>query len=127
MRLVTYLELLADNWTSVTGRTLSALGGQVVKDGKFFARIAGGTVPSVATFEKFLTFFRDSGNWPDGVIPPSASDLLGGLDAIASKARSIATAAPTRITCVTCGERVHDPRTRGCSLPDCPHAEREAA
>lgn len=31
------------------------------------------------------------------------------------------------VTCMTCGERPDDPRVRGCTFADCPHAEREAA
>ncbi len=84
MQLTTYLQLLADQWTAATDRTLVALGTVVVNDGKFFARIVAGTEPRTGTFEKFLGFFRDGGNWPDGRIPQTAVDLLDGLDAIAT-------------------------------------------
>jgi hypothetical protein len=88
MQLTTYLQLLADQWTFANDRTLVALGTVVVNDGKFFARIAAGTEPRTGTFEKFLGFFRDGANWPDGRIPQAAVDLLDGLDAIACAERS---------------------------------------
>ena len=83
MTLTDYLSRLADEWCAATGRSLVALGTQVVNDGKFFTvRLANGTAPSTRTFERFLVFFRDGANWPDNVIPLAAADLLDRLSAI---------------------------------------------
>lgn len=49
------------------------------------------------------------------------------LNADVAKARAVAEPDAHRVTCITCGERHDDPRTRACSFVDCPHAEREAA
>ena len=83
MQLKTYLDLLAECWAQTTGRTLVALGGVVVNDGKFIARMRAGSNPTTETFERFLAFFRDGSNWPDNVIPMAAADLLDRLENIA--------------------------------------------
>lgn len=83
MQLVEYIDQLAALWSAATGRTSVALGASVVNDGKFMARVRGGTKPTTETFEKFLAFFRDGANWPDNVIPLAAADLLERLENIA--------------------------------------------
>lgn len=58
----------------------------VANDGKFFDRLAAGTMPRIGTIEKFLAFFRDGANWPDNVIPLQAAELLDRLENIAHAA-----------------------------------------
>lgn len=81
--LTEYLLSLARIWTEESGRGLGALGAQVANDGKFFDRLQAGTKISVATFERFLCFFRDEGNWP-AAIPQTGTDILSALENIAT-------------------------------------------
>lgn len=84
MRLEEYIKQLADRWALANGRTLSALGGLVAKDGKFFSRIEAGGRITTAKFEDCLSFFRDPANWPDNSIPETAAHLLEQLDNIST-------------------------------------------
>ncbi len=86
MTFIDHLLTIAEIWCRATGRSLSALGNAVANDGKFFGRLERGTYPTVATFEKFLSFFRDGANWPDGRIPQPAGDLLDNFSNIATAA-----------------------------------------
>lgn len=83
MQLTEYLQRLSEIWATAHGRTLGALATQVANDGKFFTRLDAGMQPRVATFEKFLAFFRSGENWPDNRIPLSAAELLDRLENIA--------------------------------------------
>lgn len=84
MTLMDRLTRLAELWSEATGRSQSRLATIVVNDGKLFQRVAAGTTITVSTFERFLRFFRDAANWPDGAIPPSAADFLDEMEAIAT-------------------------------------------
>ncbi len=88
MQLSEYIDQLADAWCRTTGRTPVALGGTVVNDGKFMARMRAGGRLTTETFEAFLAFFRDGANWPDNLIPCDAADLLDRLENIATEERA---------------------------------------
>lgn len=81
MTLKESLIALADAWCAVTGRQLSGLSTLVLKDSKFFGRIAGNAGLTVSTVERFLAFFRDPASWPDGTIPEDVSAILARLPA----------------------------------------------
>lgn len=88
MRLVDHLLSLADIWARASDRSTARLATVVAKDGGLFPRIADGGSITLATFEKFLTYFRDAANWPDHVIPPDAAALLAALPNGAAEAIS---------------------------------------
>jgi hypothetical protein len=80
---VTLLERLlhlSEVWAVSQNRSESTLGSRVAKDGKFFDRVRAGSGCNVATAERFFTFFRQPGNWPDNAIPDRVGDLLDGID-----------------------------------------------
>lgn len=79
MQLIDRLVSLAELWIASRGLSLSRLGFLVVRDGSFFERLAGGRSCTIATFEKFLAYFRDPAHWPDAVIPADALSLLDDL------------------------------------------------
>jgi hypothetical protein len=87
MTLIERLLELTTIWSAASGKSPATLSTRVVNDGKFFARIEQSRTCSVASWEQFLGFFRDSANWPNDTIPPDAAELLGDLDAIALPAR----------------------------------------
>lgn len=84
MTLLERLQRLGRLWADSQGRELSTLGTLVAKDGKFFARLEAGKSCTVATFERFLAFFREAGNWPEEEIPHAAAELLDDVAAIAA-------------------------------------------
>lgn len=73
------LIALATAWCAAHGRQLSSLGTLVVKDAKFFGRVADGGGLTVATFERFIGHFREPGNWPGATIPDDVARILEGL------------------------------------------------
>lgn len=80
MTLLERLLHLSEVWAASQNRSESTLGSRVAKDGKFFDRVRAGSGCNVATAERFFTFFRQPGNWPDETIPDRVSDLLDGVD-----------------------------------------------
>lgn len=80
------LHAIATIWAVASARSLQTLGTKVNSDGQFFDKISSNRTCTVATFEKFLTFFRDAANWPDNVIPQGAAELLENFENIASAA-----------------------------------------
>ena len=82
MTLIDYLTRLARLWSEATGTSQARLATRVANDGKLFQRIAGGAAVTTPTFERFLLFFRDPGNWPDGRIPAQAEKTLLALASI---------------------------------------------
>lgn len=85
MRMKEQLLRMADLWSQADGRSIARLATIVVRDGKFFDRIGRvGKDLQTETFEKFLSFFRDGANWPDGRIPQAACDLLDNFANIAT-------------------------------------------
>lgn len=79
MRLEDHLLALVAIWERATDRSRSRLATIVVSQGAFFTRIEKGGSFTVASFEKFLTYFRDPANWPGDTIPGDAADLLAAL------------------------------------------------
>lgn len=71
-----YLLTLAKQWSEATGRTLVALGGEALNDGKFFRNAP--TLPrfTMPTAQRLIDFWRDGDNWPDNVVPLAVSDML---------------------------------------------------
>ena len=88
MRLIDHLTGVARIWATNRNRSTARLATIVINDGKFFVKVARGGGCTVATFEKFLMFFRDGKNWPDNVIPLDAAELLERLENIASDGAS---------------------------------------
>lgn len=71
-----YVLKLADEWCKATGRTLIALGGAALNDGKFFSRaplLPNFTMP---TLLRLVEFFRDGDNWPNNRLPELVVDML---------------------------------------------------
>jgi hypothetical protein len=85
MTLTDLLQRLARLWAEAHAKELSTLGTLVAKDGKFFARLEAGKTCTIDTFERFLRFFREPGNWPAAVIPHEAADLLDDIEVIATE------------------------------------------
>ena len=83
MTLIDRLVKLAQLWAAAQERELSTLGTLVAKDGKFFGRLAEGKTCTVALFERFLLFFREPENWPEGILPADAAALLDEVEFIA--------------------------------------------
>lgn len=82
--MIDQLVHLATIWADANSRSRSRLATLVVNDGKFFDKVEmQGAGCTVATFEKFLLFFRDGANWPEGRIPEAACDLLDNFSNIA--------------------------------------------
>lgn len=80
---------LAEIWCRAADRSRARLSTVVINDGKFFDKIElRGAGCTVATFEKFLSFFRDGANWPEGRIPLAACDLLDNFSNIATEAEN---------------------------------------
>jgi len=73
------LQSLAVLWTAERTLSVSRLGTLVINDGRFFERVAGGASCTIATFERFMRFFRDPTNWTDRGIPMPARVLLDAL------------------------------------------------
>ena len=73
-------------WTEANGRSLSRLATIVINRGHFFVSLESDGKLTTDTFEKFLRFFRDGANWPDGCIPQGAADLLDNFANIAVEA-----------------------------------------
>lgn len=88
MRMTDQLLQLATIWGDVSRRSLSRLATRVQNDGRFFDRLQETGTCTTKTFEKFLTFFRDAGNWPDNIIPQAALELLDNFENIASEGRA---------------------------------------
>lgn len=84
MTLIERLQKLAALWAAAQQRSLSRLATIVVNDGKLFDRLQGGASCTVATYERFLRFFREAGNWPEDTIPADAADLLDEIEIIAT-------------------------------------------
>lgn len=84
MRFIDQLIQLADIWCAANSRSRSRLSTIVVNSGRFFSLIERpGATCTIAIFEKFLCFFRDGANWPDGRIPEPACELLDNFSTIA--------------------------------------------
>lgn len=84
MRIKDQLIYLADQWAEANGKSIATLAKIVVSDNKFFVRISQpGKDLHTETFEKFLSFFRDGANWPDGRISEPACELLDNFSTIA--------------------------------------------
>lgn len=85
--MIDQLVRLAEIWAVTNGRSTARLSTLVANDGDLFNRITqrGGRL-TTETFEKFLTFFRDGGNWAGGLIPAAAVDLLDNFENIAVEA-----------------------------------------
>lgn len=83
MHIIGQLVRLADIWATESGRSLARLATIVVNRGHFFEALAKGGDCGTETFEKFLHFFRDGANWPDGRIPQNAVVLLDNFASIA--------------------------------------------
>lgn len=85
MQFIDQLVRLAEVWSATDGRSLARLSTIVADNGRFFGQLnRPGSTCTVATFEKFLSFFRDPANWPGGDIPGDAADLLGNFANIAT-------------------------------------------
>jgi hypothetical protein len=76
--MIQQLLSLSKIWCQARSLSAARLGTLVAGNSKFFDQVArpGGSC-TVATFEKFLAFFRDPANWPEDVIPKDAAELLG--------------------------------------------------
>lgn len=83
MRIADQLCDLADIWSASTGRSAARLATIVLNRGHFFDALRRGGDCGTDTFTKFLHFFRDAANWPDGVVPPDAAALLDNFENIA--------------------------------------------
>lgn len=87
MRIAEQLVRLAEIWCEANDRSLSRLATIVINRGHFFDSDHDTMArSSMQTFEKFLTFFRDGGNWKGGRIPSAAVDLLDNFENIATEA-----------------------------------------
>lgn len=85
MTLIERLVKLADLWAAAQGRSVSRLSTIVANDGKAIDRLRDGSKTcTVAMFERFLAFFREPGNWPEGGIPAEAAAILDEVEAIAT-------------------------------------------
>lgn len=84
--MVDQLVRLAEIWAEVNDRSVARLATLVANDGGLFPRLAKGGRLTTDTLEKFLRFFRDGANWPDGCIPQDAADLLDNFANIAAEA-----------------------------------------
>jgi hypothetical protein len=77
MTLIDRLLELSSIWSAAQGhRSTSRLATIVAKDGKMLSRLSVGGTCTVATYERFLQFFRDPTNWPDQAVPSEALALL---------------------------------------------------
>lgn len=64
-------------WAEKSDASLARLGRLVKNDTRFFARFENARVSTTtATLEEFAAFLGDAGNWPDGVVPQEAVDLV---------------------------------------------------
>ena len=86
MRINEQVERLADIWAEASGRSKSRLATIVVNRGHFFESMRGKATYSIEAFEKFLSFFRNGDNWPEGHIPEQAVQLLDNFENIATEA-----------------------------------------
>lgn len=87
MRMIDQLVRLAEIWSEVNDKSLARLATIVINRGHFFDSDRETMNRSgLQTFEKFLRFFRDGGNWAGGVIPAAAVDLLDNFENIATEA-----------------------------------------
>lgn len=84
--MIDQLLKLADVWAVANDRSMATLATQVAKDGDTFNRLKRGGRLTTELFERFLSFFRDGGNWKDGLIPDAAADLLDNFENIATDA-----------------------------------------
>lgn len=76
MRLIDRLMTIAKVWASVNDRSLATLASRAANDGKLFDRISNGGKPTIGTFEIVIDFLAEPTNWRDGVIPPSAAEII---------------------------------------------------
>lgn len=120
MTLIERLQKLTETWCAATGKSAATLSSKVVNDGKFFARIDSSRTCSVASWERFLAYFREPANWPDVFIPADAAALLAELDPIATPGPAIA-------VCGRCDLRAEDPAAACCTAPDCGLRQKAAA
>lgn len=87
MRIAEQLVELAKIWSRANDKSIARLATIVVNRGHFFdSDIDTMSRAGIQTFEKFLRFFRDGGNWEGGVIPAAAVDLLDNFENIATEA-----------------------------------------
>lgn len=87
MRIVEQLVELARIWAEANEKSLSRLATIVINRGHFFeTSIDQMNRSGMQTFEKFLIFFRDGGNWKGGRIPDAAVALLDNFENIATEA-----------------------------------------
>jgi hypothetical protein len=84
MTLIDRLLQLSRLWCAAQDRSASRLATIVANDGKLLGRLEEGKTCTIETFEKFLIFFRESGNWPEGSIPADAAALLDEVEMIAA-------------------------------------------
>jgi hypothetical protein len=83
LRITDQLLELGTIWARVSDRSLATLASKVANDSGLFVRLSGGKEVNTGTFEKFLHFFRDEANWPDGTVPQAAAALLVNFENIA--------------------------------------------
>lgn len=88
MTLIDRLLRLSALWAAASDRSTARLATIVANDGKILDRLEGGATCTVATYERFLGFFRESTNWPGDQIPAEAQELLGEMEAIALPVRA---------------------------------------
>lgn len=86
MEFIAQLVRLGEIWSETNGRSLARLSTIVANNGQLFTQISKpGATCTVATYAKFLSFFRDGANWPDGRIPHAATELLDNFANIATE------------------------------------------
>ncbi|UZW54946.1 hypothetical protein NUH86_15945 [Sphingobium sp. JS3065] len=61
------------------GKSLARVATIVVNHGSFFDRLERGATCTVRNLDKFAAYFSDAANWPEGVVPDDAADVLAGI------------------------------------------------
>lgn len=102
---------LSTIWSKTNDRSLARLATIVANEGGLFNRLARGGRLTTKTFEDFLRFFRDGGNWAGGVIPDAAVELLDNFENIATEAAA-STVSVAADSSVASGEAARDAAPR---------------
>lgn len=85
MTLIERMLKVAAIWAEAQGHSsTSRLSTIVANDGRVLAKLKDGGGANIGTLDKFVVYLRDCANWPGGVIPLGAVELLAAIGHIST-------------------------------------------
>jgi succinyl-CoA synthetase beta subunit len=85
MTLIEKMLRVAELWAEAQGHSsTSRLSNIVANDGRVLAKLAEGGGATISTIDKFVVYLREPANWPEGMVPFEAAELLAAIGHIST-------------------------------------------